>query len=84
MSDEENEPMTHDASSATNRDRSILSSKSTLKEVAALEAEVAMALTNPSLPIEKRMELERRLADIRAKMGGEKPGVEPYARGTRA
>jgi hypothetical protein len=63
--------------SGTNRDRSTQSSKSQLKEVAALEAEVAMALTSPSLPIEKRLDLERRLADIRTKMGGENPGVEP-------
>lgn len=42
--------------------------KLSLKELGALEAEVALALSIPSLPEEKRTELERRLAAVRAKI----------------
>lgn len=40
------------------------------KELDALEAELALALASPSLPAEKRQEIEQRLAAIRAKASG--------------
>jgi hypothetical protein len=69
MSDEDTARLAgHGAGSVTKRSMPL--SKPSLQEVGALELEVQLALTNPSLPFEKRAELERRLAEIRAKMGG--------------
>ena len=48
-------------------------SKLSSRELEALEAEVAMALTDASLPMQKRTELERRLEAIRMKIGVDKP-----------
>jgi hypothetical protein len=43
-------------------------SKLSLRELAALEAEIALMLADPALPIDKRAELERRLEAIRLKL----------------
>jgi hypothetical protein len=48
-------------------------SKLSSKDLEALEAEIAMTLADPSLPMDKRLELEKRLEAIRARVGVEKP-----------
>jgi hypothetical protein len=48
-------------------------SKLSPNELDRLEAEIAMTLADPSLPMDKRTELEQRLEVIRAKLGVEKP-----------
>ena len=39
------------------------------RELDALEAEISLALADPSLPMDKRSELEKRLEAIRVKAG---------------
>jgi hypothetical protein len=48
-------------------------SKLSLRELEALEAEIALALSDSALPPEKRRDLEERLAAIREKVSVLKP-----------
>ena len=48
-------------------------SKLSPRELDALEAEITMTLADPSLPMDKRTELEKRLEAIRVKAGVQKP-----------
>lgn len=48
-------------------------SKLSPRELDALEAEISLALADPTLPMEKRSELEQRLEAIRVKAGVQKP-----------
>lgn len=57
------------------------------KELDALEAELALALASPSLPAQKREEIEQRLNAIRAKavqLGGGVIAATPAAEASRA
>lgn len=46
--------------------------KSSSRDFDALEAEIALALADPTLPMDKRREFEDRLEAIRAKAGVER------------
>ena len=48
-------------------------SKLSRRELDALEAEIALALSDPSLPMDKRTELEERLGAIQVKMASLTP-----------
>ena len=48
-------------------------SKLSPRELDALEAEVMLALADPTLPMDKRTELEKRLEAIRVKAGVQTP-----------
>ena len=55
-------------------------SKLSPREPAALEAEIALALADRSLPIETRSELERRIEAIRVKAGVPDPPCDIHLR----